>query len=76
VEIRHTEAVSRYCHMVEQPAVRVGQGVTVGQPIGLVGTSGNSSGPHLHLEIHTGFPATESNAIDPVPFLASRGVEM
>jgi len=75
VQIRHTDAVTRYCHMVEQPAVRVGQTVTAGQPIGLVGTSGNSTGVHLHLEIHSGHPATSSNAVSPVPFLAARGVQ-
>jgi len=75
VQIRHTDAVTRYCHMLEQPAVRVGQTVTAGQPIGLVGTSGNSTGVHLHLEIHSGHPAKSSNAISPVPFLAARGVQ-
>nr|WP_239102608.1 M23 family metallopeptidase [Actinoplanes siamensis] len=75
VEVRHAgDIVSRYCHMVRQPMVKVGQSVTAGQPIGYVGTSGNSSGPHLHYEIHTGYPATESNAINPVPFMISKGV--
>jgi hypothetical protein len=41
---------------------------------GVVGTSGHCSGPHLHLEIHTGNPATEANAVDPVSFLRSVGV--
>lgn len=68
------EVVSRYCHMLTQPGVRVGQTVAAEAPIGMVGTSGDSSGPHLHLEIHTGSPATSSNAIPPVPFLAARGV--
>src|SRR2546423_3502452 len=45
VQIRHHDntggdIVSRYCHMLRQPAVRVGQTVTAGQPIGIVGTSG------------------------------------
>lgn len=46
---------------------------SAGQPIGVVGTSGHSSGPHLHLDIHTGNPATEANAVDPVSFLRSVG---
>lgn len=77
VEVRHAgDIVSRYCHMVRQPMVKVGQSVTAGQPIGYVGTSGNSSGPHLHYEIHTGYPATESNAVNPVPFMISKGVRL
>lgn len=76
-EIRHAgDIVSRYCHMVRQPIVRVGQTVIAGQPIGNVGSSGNSSGPHLHYEIHEGYPATESNAVDPVPFMLRVGVAL
>lgn len=76
-DIRHLgNIVSRYCHMIKQPAVRVGQSVIAGQPIGLVGSSGNSSGPHLHFEIHTDYPATENNATAPVAFMRSRGVPM
>ncbi|MBB2943241.1 murein DD-endopeptidase MepM/ murein hydrolase activator NlpD [Actinoplanes lutulentus] len=77
VEVRHAgDIVSRYCHMVRQPIVQVSQSVTAGQPIGYVGTSGNSSGPHLHYEVHQGYPATESNATDPVSFMISKGVRL
>lgn len=76
-DIRHPgDITSRYCHMVRQPAVRVGQTVMAGQPIGNVGSSGNSSGPHLHYEIHEGYPATEANAVNPVPFMQSKGVPL
>jgi len=81
VQIRHHDntggdIVSRYCHMLRQPAVRVGQTVTAGQPIGIVGTSGNSSGPHLHFEIHLGYPATRDNATEPRAFMVAHGVPM
>jgi murein DD-endopeptidase MepM/ murein hydrolase activator NlpD len=77
VDIRHAgNIVSRYCHMVRQPIVRVGQPVTAGQPIGNVGTSGHSSGPHLHFEIHQGYPAIEASAINPVPFMQSKGAPL
>ena len=32
-------------------ALSVGQSVSVGDPVGNVGNSGQSTGPHLHLEI-------------------------
>ncbi|ROO60346.1 murein DD-endopeptidase MepM/ murein hydrolase activator NlpD [Micromonospora sp. Llam0] len=73
-EILTGRHVHRYCHQLVQPHVTVGQHVTAGQIIGLVGTSGNSSGPHLHWEIHDGNPATPDNAIDPVAFLRSVGI--
>lgn len=70
VEVRHPGNItSRYCHMQHRPAVRVGQRVTAGQPLGVVGMSGNADGPHLHYEIHTGYPATPANATDPAAFM-------
>jgi len=77
VEVRHADnTVTRYCHMVRRPLVNVGQPVTVGQQLGFVGTSGNSSAPHLHFEVHTGYPATRANAIDPVPFMLAHGAPL
>ena len=74
-EIQHAGGiVTRYCHMIRRPSVAVGQVVTEGQIIGYVGTSGSSSGPHLHFEVHSAAPATHANAQDPIPFLRARGV--
>lgn len=44
---------SFYAHL-NSTAVQAGQTVAAGQPVGAVGSTGNSTGPHLHLEIRTG----------------------
>jgi murein DD-endopeptidase MepM/ murein hydrolase activator NlpD len=77
-ELQHaTKVVTRYCHMVRRPSVAVGQTVAKGQVIGYVGTSGSSSGPHLHFEVHTNAPpATHANAVNPVWFLRARGINL
>lgn len=64
---------SWYLHMyAEDIAVAEGDTVAAGQLIGLVGSAGNSTGPHLHLEIHEG-PGTGGAAVDPGAWLAERG---
>lgn len=54
VRIDHGGALqTRYCHM-SQIAARSGQFVRRGQVIGYVGSTGLSTGPHLHYEMHRG----------------------
>lgn len=43
---------SLYAHMIQWPSVSVGQAVTQGTLLGYVGSTGNSTGNHLHLELH------------------------
>ncbi len=72
---RRAWARTRYCHQLVQPSVQVGQHVAAGDVIGISGSSGNSSGPHLHFEVHLG-DHTSATAVDPVPFMASVGAPL
>jgi murein DD-endopeptidase MepM/ murein hydrolase activator NlpD len=58
-----------YCHQLVS-LVSPGQAVEIGELIGLVGSTGNSTGPHLHLEVHPG----GGSATDPAAWLASAGM--
>ncbi|QQD75360.1 peptidoglycan DD-metalloendopeptidase family protein [Curtobacterium sp. YC1] len=52
-EIDGKDIVSVYGHMEDNSfKVVTGQQVEVGDELGLVGSTGNSTGPHLHLEVH------------------------
>ena len=51
--------------------VGIGQSVQVGQNIARVGSTGMSTGCHLHFEIHH-----NGGTQDPVPFMRSMGVEL
>ncbi|MFI1457438.1 M23 family metallopeptidase [Streptomyces roseus] len=74
VVIRHADGkYSQYGHL-SRLSVSVGQSVTGGQTIGLSGSTGNSTGPHLHFEIRTG-PSYGSD-IDPLAYLRSKGVSI
>jgi murein DD-endopeptidase MepM/ murein hydrolase activator NlpD len=74
VDIAHPDGViTRYCHLAARPLVVAGEQVTAGQQIGLVGSSGHSSGPHLHFEVHLHGDGHASGAVDPVPFMREHG---
>jgi murein DD-endopeptidase MepM/ murein hydrolase activator NlpD len=77
VDILHAQGiVTRYCHMVKRPFVAVGQQVTAGQQIGISGTSGNSSGPHLHFETHMNGDSSKNGAIEPLRFMQDVGAPL
>lgn len=52
--------------------VSVGETVAPGRQIGLAGSTGNTTGPHLHFEARSG--AEYGSDIDPVAYLRSHGV--
>ncbi|WP_255106107.1 MULTISPECIES: M23 family metallopeptidase [unclassified Synechococcus] len=58
---------SLYAHLLEASVIP-GDSVRAGQPLGLVGQSGNASGPHLHLEVRQRQPQGLV-AVDPTPLL-------
>jgi murein DD-endopeptidase MepM/ murein hydrolase activator NlpD len=77
VDIQHAyDVITRYCHMVRQPEVTVGQTVTAGQRIGRSGSSGNSSGPHLHFEVHEKGDFSNNGAVNPIDFMKMRGAPL
>jgi murein DD-endopeptidase MepM/ murein hydrolase activator NlpD len=70
VRLQHDDGtVTVYAHM-SQLLVTVGQRVTAGTYLGLEGSSGHSTGPHLHFEVRVG-----GRPVDPAPWLRARGVD-
>ena len=66
VEIDHGDGLTtRYAHL-SQVLVKVGDHVETDGPVGLSGTTGRSTGPHLHYEVRR-----DGKAIDPMRFLTA-----
>ncbi|MCX5277710.1 MULTISPECIES: M23 family metallopeptidase [Streptomyces] len=74
IVIKHgNRTYTQYGHL-SKIGVRVGQSVTTGQEIGKVGSTGNSTGPHLHFEARTS--PVYGYAIEPLKFLREQGVSV
>ncbi|MCG8452839.1 MAG: M23 family metallopeptidase [Spirochaetales bacterium] len=70
VDIQHKYGFkTRYAHMQRQ-LVEVGQEVSQGDVIGLMGNSGMSTGPHVHYEVMIG-----TQLVDPIKFLNMSSTE-
>ncbi|RJO72365.1 M23 family metallopeptidase [Nocardia panacis] len=72
VRIAQDDGTTAVYGHVNEFFVHQGQRVNTGDVIATVGNRGNSTGPHLHLEIWDAAGAK----IDPYPWLAAKGVPM
>ena len=64
VEINHGNGyVTRYAHN-QRVLVQLGDTVQKGQPVALIGSTGRSTGPHLHFEV-----LKQGRAVDPMSFV-------
>ncbi|HWQ02695.1 MAG TPA: peptidoglycan DD-metalloendopeptidase family protein [Gaiellaceae bacterium] len=64
VELQHEQSVSTLYAHLSRALVEPGRRVTRGTPVGLVGATGDATGPHLHFEVRVrGAP------VDPAPAL-------
>lgn len=61
---------TRYLHLASV-TVRVGQSLKTGQKLGVEGSTGGSTGSHLHFEVHR-----DNTPIDPAAWLKTRGVDL
>lgn len=69
IDVRHIDgSLTRYAHN-HRHFVKLGQKVQQGQTIAHMGSTGFSTGPHLHFEIHP----TGKRAVNPMTYLPSRG---
>jgi murein DD-endopeptidase MepM/ murein hydrolase activator NlpD len=64
VVIAHSGGLDTLYGHLATAVVKVGQAVTQGQPIGLEGSTGNSTGAHLHFELRI-----NQKPVDPSPYL-------
>ena len=74
VVIRHADGMyTQYAHL-SSLTIRAGQTVRAGQQLGRSGSTGNTTGPHLHFEVRTG-PAYGSD-VSPLAYLRKHGVSV
>ncbi len=73
VLIQHANGyLTHYAHM-SKTVVKPGDRVRAGQHIGDEGSTGHSTGPHLHFEVHQG---AWRNAVEPAAWLHAHGVDL
>ncbi|MEU1616076.1 transglycosylase family protein [Streptomyces sp. NPDC005722] len=74
VVIRHHDGMyTQYGHL-SSLTVRAGQSVAAGRQVGRSGSTGNTTGPHLHFEVRSG--EGYGSDVDPVAYLRRHGVRL
>ncbi|HEY1134697.1 MAG TPA: peptidoglycan DD-metalloendopeptidase family protein [Nocardioides sp.] len=71
VIVDHGSGVRTYYGHLHTVGVAVGRQVAAGEHVATMGTTGNSTGPHLHFEV-----LVDGVDTNPVPYLAARGVTL
>jgi cell wall-associated NlpC family hydrolase len=73
VSLRHSNrVVTRYGHLAKiDPNIVPGAGISIGQRIGIEGSSGTSTGLHLHFQVEI-----NGTPVNPVRFMAKRGAPL
>lgn len=72
VVLRHTDGTSSVYGHINRSVVEAGQQVKAGEQIAEVGNKGQSTGPHLHLEVWE----QDGTKTNPLPWLAERGINV
>ncbi|MBY6411140.1 M23 family metallopeptidase [Rhodococcus sp. BP-252] len=72
VKVMHADGTETIYGHVGNYSVAEGQQVSAGQQIATVGNRGQSTGPHLHFEVHD----PSGVKVDPAQWLATRGVSV
>jgi murein DD-endopeptidase MepM/ murein hydrolase activator NlpD len=71
VKIQHADdVVTTYGH-IDSSLVEMGQKVSVGQQVAVLGNRGESTGPHLHFQLEVG-----GKPVDPMAFYRDKGARL
>jgi murein DD-endopeptidase MepM/ murein hydrolase activator NlpD len=71
IRVHHANGVESWYAHLSTIDVQAGDDVRAGDRLGAVGSTGNSTGPHLHLEIRV-----DDQPVDPMPWLARKGINL
>ncbi len=69
--------VVRYLHMLKSPYWSVNQAISKGDYVGLAGSTGDSTGPHLHMDVNASGASYTSleNSVNPILFFPNIAFE-